>query len=162
MNAFNHWPQETSLLWIFIFFVALLVPFVASGASPEFAGRWEYIQPPDREGEVLDLWESGSRYRGIMNGLERAGEHGLFYFVVEVQKLNISTESTISFVVGERSFFARRPSLSVLDVTGDSGHARDLMRFEGRLDGADLVLRCSGSGGSCPAEIMRFKRVLDR
>jgi len=85
MNLLNHRLRETSPLRIFVFFAALLLPFVASGTTPDFVGRWEYIQPPDREGEVLDLWESGSRYRGIMNGLERAGEHGLFYFVVEVQ-----------------------------------------------------------------------------
>ena len=41
------------------------------------AGRWQYLQPPDKEGEVLELFVSSGRWRGIMNGLERAGEHGL-------------------------------------------------------------------------------------
>lgn len=50
-------------------------------------GRWQYIQPPDNEGEVLDMSLSGGRYRGIMNGLERAGEHGLFYYAVELAEL---------------------------------------------------------------------------
>jgi hypothetical protein len=33
------------------------------------------------------------------------------------------------------------------------------MRFYGRTEGADLVLKCEDPGGSCPDSTLRFKRV---
>ena len=66
-------------------FLALTTLVVAMNGGPAesdptapLAGRWQYLQPPDTEGEVLDLSVASGQWRGIMNGLERAGEHGLF------------------------------------------------------------------------------------
>ncbi len=124
------------------------------------AGRWQYLQPPDTEGEVLDLLDASGQWRGVMNGLERAGEHGLFYYVVEVGKLSVAPDAGISFEIGERSFFTRRPALSDLGGDGDGGLARSRMRFSGRMVGEDLVLRCADEGdGSCPDTMLRFKRL---
>jgi hydrogenase maturation factor HypE len=97
-----------------------------------------------------------------MNGLERAGEHGLFYYVVEASDLAIGAGSTISFTVGERSFVSRRPPLSKLGVEGTRGLARDQMRFRGKMEGGDVVLICEGAGNSCPASTLRFKRILEK
>lgn len=123
------------------------------------AGRWQYLQPPDTEGEVLDLVASPGRWRGVMNGLERAGEHGLFYYVVEVEKLSVTPDGSISFEIGERAFFTKRPALSLLGGNGDGGFARSRMHFSGRLVGEDIVLQCADEDGSCPDSTLRFKRL---
>lgn len=123
------------------------------------AGRWQYLQPPDTEGEVLDLFATSNHWRGIMNGLERAGEHGLFYYVVEIEKLVVAADGHISFEIGERQFFAKRPALSHLGGSGDSGLARLPMRFSGRMVGGDLVLSCNDEDGSCPDSTLRFKKL---
>jgi hypothetical protein len=122
-------------------------------------GRWQYLQPPDSEGEVLDISRDGGRYRGVMSGLERAGEHGLYYYVVEVTDLRISTDGRVSFAVGSRSFFRQRPGLSALGKEGNAGRTLESMSFSGRLDGADLVLRCEGPGASCPDAVLRFRKL---
>ena len=132
---------------------------VKQKAPPSWTGRWQYLQPPDLEGEVLDLRDSSGHWRGIMNGLERAGEHGLFYYVVAVESLQVEPGGNLRFVVGERSLFSRRPPLSTLLRTGDAGVNRYLMRFNGRLEAGDLVLRCVDPGGSCPDSTLRFKKV---
>lgn len=124
------------------------------------AGRWQYFQPPDTEGEVLDLDASSGQWRGVMNGLERAGEHGLFYYVVEVGNLSVAPDGSIGFEIGERSFFNKRPVLSHPGGDGDGGSARSRMRFSGRIVGEDLVLRCADEGdGSCPDSTLRFKKL---
>jgi hypothetical protein len=131
-----------------------------AGPEPSLAGRWQYLQPPDKEGEVLDLSVSAGRWRGVLNGLERAGEHGLYYFVVEVEEFAVETDGTMRFEVGERKLSRRRPPLSQLTGEGDDGVTRYRMRFTGRLEGEDLVLRCEdGDTGSCPDRILRFKRI---
>lgn len=128
-------------------------------AAPPLAGRWQYIQPPDAEGEVLDLLVSSGKWRGFLNGLERAGEHGVFYYVAELESVEVAPDGAIRFEVGERSLSSRRPALSAPGGAGDAGVVRDRMRFAGRLEGGDLVLRCVGPGGSCPDSTLRFKRI---
>jgi hypothetical protein len=122
-------------------------------------GRWQYLQPPDTEGEILDLVVSADGWRGIMNGLERAGEHGLFYYVAEVEQLAVEPDGNLSFEVGSRSFFSQRPALSQLAGEGDSGFARARLSFAGRLEAGDLVLRCTDDDGSCPDSTLRFERI---
>jgi len=151
-------PRHTILAAVApIAFVALAA--VAQQSAPALAGRWQYLQPPDKEGEVLDLFVSSGRWRGIMNGLERAGEHGLFYYVVEVERLAVEPDGSIRFEIGERSFFRKRPALSQLRGEGDGGLARSRMRFSGRIEGADLVLRCQDDDGSCPDSTIPFKKI---
>jgi hypothetical protein len=128
-------------------------------AEPPLAGRWQYLQPPDAEGEVLDFTLSSGRWRGIMNGLERVGEHGVFYYVIEVERLEVAPDGTVRFEVGEHSLFRRRPPLSAVGDSGDAGIVRDRMRFTGRLEAGDLVLRCVGPSSSCPDSTVRFKRI---
>ena len=141
--------------------VSLVLVLAAGDSAPSPVGRWQYLQPPDREGEVLDISVTDGQLKGIMNGLERAGEHGLYYYVVEVSDLAVAADGTVRFSVGTRTFFSKRPEFSKLGVEGDSGLARDVMEFEGRIVGADLVLKCRGDAGSCPDSILKFKRVAD-
>lgn len=129
-------------------------------ASPPLAGRWQYLQPPDAEGDVLDLSVSSGHWRGIMNGLLRAGEHGVLYYVVKAENLNVDADGTIRFEIGERQLARKRPPLSVLDGKTDAGVDRYRMQFTGQIEGGDLVLQCADpKGGSCPASSMRFKRM---
>ena len=139
--------------------VAMNVAAAESDRTVSLAGRWQYLQPPDTEGEVLDLSEASGHWRGIMNGLERAGEHGLFYYVVEVESLRVEQDGSVGFVVGERSLFSRRPALSMLAGKGDAGNDTNRMRFAGRIEAGDLVLRCADPWGSCPDSTLRFKRI---
>jgi hypothetical protein len=132
---------------------------LAGPPEPGLIGRWQYLQPPDREGEVLDFSYSAGRWHGVMNGLERAGEHGLFYYVVAVGNLAVESNGGIRFEIGERAFHSKRPALSRLGGQGGGGFARSRMRFSGRLEGGDLVLRCEDNDGSCPDSILRFKKM---
>lgn len=150
---------RAGLLTVVMFAALATWADASTPAAPPLAGRWQYLQPPDIEGEVLDLFVSSGRWRGVMNGLERAGEHGLFYYVAELEGLEVSPDGGIRFEVGERSLFDRRPALSELGGKGDAGVVRDRMRFSGRLESGDLVLRCAGAGGSCPDSTLRFKRI---
>lgn len=132
---------------------------VVAQAPPPLAGHWQYLQPPDSEGEVLDLSVSADGWHGIMNGLERAGEHGLFYYVVEVENLSVQPDGAIRFEIGERQLFIRRPALSRLTGQGDGGVDRYRMRFNGEIEGEELVLQCRAAYGSCPDATLRFKRL---
>jgi hypothetical protein len=126
-----------------------------------YAGRWQYLQPPDTEGEILDLSFSAGYWHGIMNGLERASEHGLFYYVIAVERLVVDPQGKISFEIGARSLFHARPVLSRLDGQGDGGFTRDRMWFTGRIEDGDLILRCQDESGSCPDSTSRFKKILE-
>jgi hypothetical protein len=134
-----------------------VVGVAAARQTTPAAGRWQYIQFPDREGEVLDLFVADGRWRGIMNGLERTGDHGLFYYVVEVEQLAVDPDGTIRFEVSERSLFDERPPLSQLGGVGSGGLIRSRMRFSGRIEGGVLILRCADDDGSCPDATLHFK-----
>jgi len=149
----------TRSVLVAIIAVSLVGVLAAGESAPNLVGRWQYIQPPDSEGEVLDISVANGQLKGIMNGLERTGEHGLFYYVVEVSNLAVSSDGGVRFSVGERTLFSKRPALSKLGVEGESGVFRDAMDFEGRIEGSDLVLKCSGGAGSCPDSTIRFKRI---
>jgi hypothetical protein len=151
MTLLMHKPALVSL-------AALVASTALAQQAPSVAGRWQYLQPPDQQGEVLDLSQASGRWRGVFNGLERAGEHGLFYFVVEVENLVVEPDGRVHFEVGYRSLFAKRPPLSRLGGEGDSGFIRGRMHFSGRLDGSDLVLRCEDKDHSCPDSVLRFTR----
>jgi len=126
---------------------------------PSLVGRWQYLQTPDTDGEVFDLAVSSGHWRGIMNGLERDVEDGPYYYVVEIENLAVSPDGKISFELGERKFFTKRPPLSQLGGEADGGFALPHMRFSGRIIGDYLVLQCKDEGGSCPGSSLQFKRL---
>ena len=151
--------MTSRVLVAMLILTALAAVAIAGPSEPGLAGRWQYLQPPDHEGEVLDLSYSAGRWHGVINGLERAGEHGLFYYVVAVGNLAVESNGDIRFEIGERSFHHKCPALSHLGGPGDGGFARSRMRFAGQLEGGDLVLRCEDDDGSCPDSILRFKKM---
>ena len=149
--------------------ILVLAGLVVRGQSPvsdcprQFLGTWEYRQAAgdgfDAEGERLELSCSGGGLTGLYHGLERMGEHGLFYTLVEVRGLKVDQAGLISFVVPERELFQKAPS--TLDAIRQkrlpsSGVTRDPLHFQGRVEDRKLVLTCTADGGACPDRRMVF------
>jgi hypothetical protein len=136
----------------------------SSGSCPSrVLGAWEYRQAAgdgyDREGERLELTCKDDSLRGLYFGLERAGEHGLFYTLVEVRNLTATPSGRISFVVPERELFQRRPQgLQAVHarILPSSGVTRDELRYQGYVDNGRLVFNCVSKDSSCPEKRMVF------
>ena len=151
--------------------IMVLAGLVVSGQTPrygcprQFLGAWEYRQAAgdgfDAEGERLELICSGQTLSGLYHGMEREGEHGLFYTLVEIRNLKVDADGLISFLVPERELFQRPPpTLDALQQKRlpSSGVTRDQLHFQGYLQNRKLVLTCTASGGSCPEPRMVFGR----
>lgn len=149
--------------------ILLLAGLVVGGQSPVagcpklFLGTWEYRQAAgdgfDTEGERLELSCTDTGLHGLYYGLEREGEHGLFYTLVEVRNLKVDQAGLISFMVPERELFQQRPStLAAVERKRlpSSGITRDQISFRGSLEGRKLVLTCT-AGNSCPEHRMVFR-----
>lgn len=128
-------------------------------------GAWEYRQRAgegyDLEGERIELSCVGGSVRGLYFGLEREGEHGLFYTLVEVPDLKVTSNSTLTFTVAERELFLHRPK-SLQEVRQNrndvAGFTKDTLHMQGRLDEGNLVLTCLSKTGSCPEAVMVFHK----
>ena len=156
----------TSRTWLLCLAGAgLLSPSRHVTCDPRFLGTWEYRQAAgpgfDAEGERLVLsCRSGSMY-GLYFGLERAGEHGLFYTLVEMQALKITPDSALAFMVGERDLFSERPR-SLDDIRQKkvpwAGVTRDTLVMRGGLEQGNLVLTCTSTVHLCPDKVMIFHK----
>lgn len=128
-----------------------------------FLGTWEYRQRAgdgyDLEGERIELTCGGSSMQGLYFGLEREGEHGLFYTLVEVADLSLSSSGELVFTVPERDLFQTRPK-DLREVKQKrltpAGFTRDELHMRGRLQEGKLILACTSSGHSCPEDVMAF------
>ena len=132
-----------------------------------FLGQWEYRQRNsgrpegvDAEGERLEIVRRGDAIAGVYFGLEREGEHGLFYTVTEVSGLSLDERGTLAFTVPPRTLFNRRPA--DLDDARSAGEAhagvtRDTLRLTGRIEDGELVLYCAADRPSCPDRQMVFR-----
>jgi hypothetical protein len=138
----------------------------SSGACPgRFLGAWEYRQRAgqeyDEEGERIELTCVGGSLRGLYFGLEREGEHGLFYTLVEVPDLEVSPDGTLMFTVAERELFIHRPR-SLQEVRQNrvtaAGFTKDTLHMQGGLSEGNLALTCLSKRGSCPEAVMVFHR----
>jgi predicted GH43/DUF377 family glycosyl hydrolase len=147
--------------------VIALVVLLASAApcDARFLGTWEYRQAAgagfDAEGERLEFTCTGGAMGGLYFGLERAGEHGLFYTLVEMKDLRRTPDGGISFLVGERDLYSERPrtleDIRLKKVTW-SGVTRDTLVMRGRLELGNLVVRCASTAHLCPDNVMLFSR----
>jgi hypothetical protein len=135
-------------------------------AQRRLLGTWEYRQAAgtgfDREGERLEFSWKEKSIRGVYLGLEREGEHGLFYTAVEMKNLTVGPNGEIAFVVPERDLFEKRPK-SVEEArqkTRESaGFTRDELHMQGRITGGTLTLQCVSKSPSCPDRVMVFKKT---
>lgn len=138
----------------------------SSGACPgRFLGAWEYRQRAgqqyDKEGERIELACVGGSLRGLYFGLEREGEHGLFYTLVEVPDLKVSPEGTLTFTVADRELFLHPPK-NLQEVRQNrltaAGFTKDTLHMQGGLTEGNLALTCLSRAGSCPDAVMVFHK----
>jgi hypothetical protein len=160
-----------------VFLVSVLVPFLLLTAPNAFAaddtltpflGAWEYRQRNsgspsgyDDQGERLELYQNGGSIQGFYFGLEREGEHGVFYTLVEVEDLEVDSDGRITFVVPERHIYRERPtSLKEIEQgkKPDAGFTRLKMEFRGELKNGYLILQCTADPCTCPEDVMVFRK----
>jgi hypothetical protein len=140
--------------------------FHASADCPErLLGSWEYRQSAgdryDDEGERLELSCTGGSLQGLYSGLEREGEHGLFYTLVAMADLKIGPEGELSFTVPERELFHTRPKDSQevgRKKLRSAGLTRDQLHMRGRIEAGAIILTCTSSSSSCPDSVMVFRK----
>jgi hypothetical protein len=150
-------------------FVLLFLTGLLAAREPDcqrpLLGAWEYRQRAgegyDEEGERLELSCNIGSVHGLYFGLEREGEHGLFYTLVELTDLKLGPNGDLTFTVPDRSLFRRRPK-SLQEVKENhltsAGFTRDTLHLRGRLQEGNLVLACTSTGHSCPEDRMLFGR----
>lgn len=128
-------------------------------------GTWEYRQRAgdgyDNEGERLELSCTGGSLQGLYFGLEREGEHGLFYTLVEMTDLKLGPEGELSFTVPERGLFHARPR-DPQEVRQkklrSAGFTRDELHMRGKIKAGTIILTCTSNSASCPEGIMVFRK----
>lgn len=134
------------------------------GACPDaLLGTWEYRQAAgagyDSEGERIVLTCVDSTLLGVYFGLEREGEHGLFYTAVEMTDLKLTSDGQLTFTVGERELYSERPK-SLDDVKQkkleSAGLTRDERHLRGRIEKGILYLTCTSAAAACPDKVMAF------
>jgi hypothetical protein len=139
----------------------------ANGADcpARWLGLWEYRQKAgdsyDAEGEQIELSCQRGLVHGLYHGLEREGEHGLFYSLVPITDVRIADAERVSFTVPERELFSERPG--TLDQVRKkkvpaAGFTRDELHFDGRFVEGRLTLNCTSPAGSCPEAVMVFRK----
>lgn len=133
-----------------------------------FIGMWEYRQPNsaaesgyDPEGERIEIRRTDQSIKAVYFGVEREGEHGLFYSVTDVENLSMDSKGGISFTVPARRLYHERPaSLEAAKKRGnDSGFTSYALHMSGTRDNSRLVVRCVSKFGNCPDDQIVFKKV---
>jgi hypothetical protein len=149
---------------------------VACAPEPDswapFVGEWEYRQANagsadglDAEGERLRVIRTEDSVAGEYFGLEREGEHGLFYTATAVTNLALGSGGTLTFTVPARTIFSRRPETleAARTAAGDrAGFTRETLTLTGGIEDDRLVLYCTAVGGACPDRVMAFQRRASR
>ena len=140
----------------------LAAALVTLVVATDFTGVWEYRQKNgdgfDRRGERLEIRGGAGGLTGVYHGLERMGEHGLYFSLVEVEDLKLSPDG-VTFTVPARALYRRRPATLARAARQESdGHTRDELAMTGRLEAGRLVLRCAAPPGACPDEVMVFQK----
>ncbi len=156
---------DLALKGFFLAAAVLLFPLFASAAGTEaFLGTWEYRQRAgkgyDSEGEKLELRSKGGTLTGVYFGLEREGEHGLFYTAVEIKDLKVEQER-IFFTIPDRHLFSDRPESlkeAKLNESKSSGYTRDELKMQGQLKDGSLMVACSSDLNTCPDKVMEFRK----
>jgi hypothetical protein len=152
-----------------MFFLAagvLLIPLPASAVddTKAFPGTWEYRQRAgegyDAEGERIELLSNGTTLAGLYFGLEREGEHGLFYTAVELKDIKVE-QGVLFFTVPERHLYTERPKSvkqAKLDEPRSSGYTRDELKMQAQLKGGSLMIACQSALSTCPDRVMEFRK----
>lgn len=142
-----------SLIWL---------PVVMAGPTPAWAGDWRWQDPqhttPDH---FLRLQGTQGQPRGEYAGNEIA--EGIVYFKMAVSQLKISPQQDIRFEIGPHGLTRTPLDLRAQNLPVNSpkaGASAVRFRFEGKLNGRILTLRCQADDKeSCPAATMRFEKL---
>ncbi len=143
--------------------------FAGDDALTPFLGAWEYRQRNsasptgyDDEAERLELYEKGGSIQGLYFGLERAGDHGLLYTLVEIKNVEVSEVGKITFIVPSRFLYPVRPSsldeAEEMNKHQTGGFTRIELKFGGQLKNGHLILQCISDPGECPEDVMIFRK----
>ena len=86
---------------------------------------------------------------------------GLWYTLVEIQDIALSTDGKIAFKVPARKLYPERPT-SLKDMekqkNAQTGFTRVELFFQGQLENDDLILRCTSGPIDCPEDVMVFRK----
>ena len=147
---------------------ALAIATHAQAPGDGLAGTWEYRQANaarpvglDADGERLIVTrQADGRLTAQYFGLERTGDHGLFYTAVDVGAIAVAGDGSIAFSVPARTLHRSRPA-SPADAgrIATAGKTSDVLAFTGRLAGGTLVLTCTSTPGACPDTRLVFRRL---
>lgn len=147
---------------------ALAVATHAQAPGEGLAGSWEYRQANaarpdglDAEGERLIVTrQADGRLTGQYFGLERTGDHGLFYTAVDLGAIAVAGGGGVRFSVPARTLYRSRPAtLADAARLASAGRTSDVLAFSGRFTGNTLVLACTSGPGACPDARLVFRRL---
>jgi hypothetical protein len=153
---------------VFSVSVATCVGGWTSLAQPESpVGTWEYRQRNvgnptrvDPEGERLVIAPAGERIAIAYFGLEREGEHGLYYTAVQATNVQRANGGRVDFTVPARTLYRTRPtSLAHAASLESAGVATYPLRLTAVRRGEVLIVTCASDDWSCPEPTMTFMRV---
>lgn len=130
-------------------------------------GTWEYRQRNvasptgvDPEGERLVIAQAGEQVIITYFGLERAGEHGLYYTAVQATDVRRTKGNLIEFTVPARTLYRTRPeTLAHAASLEPAGVANDSLSLTAERRGEALIVTCGSSDRSCPESTMTFRRL---
>ncbi|WP_291984327.1 hypothetical protein [Luteitalea sp.] len=130
------------------------------------AGTWEYRQRNlatpngvDLEGERLVITQAGVVVAYF--GLEREGEHGLYYTAVQAENVRRTRDDRLEFTVPARNLYRSRPkSLPHAANLQPAGVANQRLVLTAERRGEALIVTCvSSDGWSGPESSMTFRRL---
>lgn len=130
-------------------------------------GAWEYRQRNvaspagvDPEGERLVIAQAGEEVVIVYFGLEREGEHGLYFTAVQATNVRRTKADAIEFTVPARNLYRIRPkSLAHAASLDSAGVANESLSLTAERRGEALIVTCVSSDRSCPESTMTFRRL---
>ena len=102
-------------------------------------------------------------WRLTIFGLERAGEHGLYFTAVEATDVIQEPEGALRFTVPTRRLFRTRPETVARATQMESaGSSAYHLSMRAVVVANELVVSCTAGGASCPDSVMTFRRTPSR
>ena len=97
---------------------------------------------------------------GTSFGPDPEGEHGLFYFRTNLDRLKIDSKNNIEFDFKRGHLFTEQITIEnytdSLDIE-NAGFSREIMFYKGQISGNLITLNCSSEYSDCYDSTMTFK-----
>jgi len=157
---------KSSIIITVVFLKSIIFPATVNKNLNSFVGVWEYRQENsgsksgyDSEGEKIEFKLENNQLSGTYFGVEREGEHGIFYSVVKLKNIIFTEDNKINFIVPERDLFSKRPK-NINEATknkeNNNGFTRSTLQYSGTIRNDVLWLVCKTDYGNCPADSLDF------